>query len=95
MGEDSSAIPLDRIAECVDHFGVVIYTIPLSIPQLSGLNLSPSKLIIEANYKDPCLSGENYISGLEWLKYQAIISFNLMTCLSSDEESVNNFIASL
>jgi shikimate 5-dehydrogenase len=49
---------------------------------------------VEPNYKDPCLqapceaAGATYISGMDWLKEQAIAGYRLMTGIEPDEASV-------
>lgn len=56
---------------------VIVYTLPSAAP---GCDRLDCRTLIEANYKDPCLSGHNgYISGLEWLHLQALLGYSLIT----------------
>lgn len=68
---------------------VIIYTLPKAVP---GMNELDCRVLIEANYKDPCLEGENcgrkYVSGMEWLKLQAVCGYALMTGETPDRDAV-------
>lgn len=56
---------------------VIIYTLPKAV---DGIGRLECQTIIEANYKDPCLSSRpGYIPGTEWLLQQAIMGYSLMT----------------
>ena len=56
---------------------VIIYTLPKAVPGLEALE---SGVLVEANYKDPCLTAHpGYISGRQWLVAQAEAGFALMT----------------
>ncbi len=62
---------------------VIIYTLPSAAPGFDSLDC---RIIIEANYKDPCLSGhKGYISGLEWLRGQALLGFPILTGRNTEE----------
>lgn len=66
----------DEIAEGVTD-DVIIYTLPSAAPGCGRLSC---RVLIEANYKDPCLTGHNgYVSGMEWLRAQAILGFAILT----------------
>ena len=90
-----SAAPMDSFEKHFLEAEIIVYTLPLAVPAL--LNLSRKairgggifkrrqhKFILEANYKDPALTGEvtgrmskinpyiKFISGKEWLLHQAI-----------------------
>lgn len=64
---------------------IIIYTLPKAVPGIDKLDCS---VLIEANYKDPCLSPGlispqlsspfKYIPGTEWLRRQAELGFPLM-----------------
>lgn len=79
--------PLDEIAILASVCDLLIYTLPVAIPQLHdisdrgfGCRLC-NPVILEANYKDPCLEGttRRYISGREWHLAQARTGYELMT----------------
>lgn len=64
----------------------VIYTLPKAV---KGIDRIHCRQLLEANYKDPCLSShEGYISGLEWLQWQAILGYKLMTGIDPDEKAI-------
>lgn len=66
----------DEIASGLET-DLVIYTLPCYV---SGADKLKSPVLIEANYKDPCLTGhEGYIPGTDWLKAQADAGFFIMT----------------
>ena len=71
----------DEIADGVSD-DVIIYTLPSTVPGCDRLNC---RVIIEANYKDPCLTEHNgYVSGLEWLRAQARLGFGILTGQSGE-----------
>lgn len=57
---------------------LVIYTVP---GPMEGLPAFPDAVILEANYRTPCLEGQGrvYISGLRWLLYQAVAGYSIFT----------------
>ena len=57
---------------------LVIYTVP---GPMEGLPDFPEAVILEANYKTPCLEGHGraYISGRRWLLYQAVAGYEIFT----------------
>ena len=56
---------------------VIIYTLPCAVPGIDRLECDH---LLEANYKDPCLSGRpGYIPGSAWLLAQAVTGYALMT----------------
>lgn len=75
-GLDIQVFHHDEIAGGVSA-DVIIYTLPKAV---EGIDKLDCRTLIEANYKDPCLSGhDGYISGLVWLRSQANLGFVLMT----------------
>ena len=94
-GSRISAAGLETFAEHFKDADIVVYTIPLAIPAIDALTRSEirgagfwqkrrSKIILEANYKDPAFTPElksrlqkvnpdiRFIDGKEWLLHQAI-----------------------
>ena len=70
--------PLEELPLLWAVADLVIYTRPMSVPELDGCEGSPA--ILEANYKDPCLAGRpGYISGKLWHRAQAETGYPLMT----------------
>ena len=57
---------------------LVIYTVP---GPMGGFPEYPEAIILEANYRTPCLEGRGkaYISGLRWLLYQAVAGYEIFT----------------
>lgn len=77
---------LYRHAEIVDGVSadVIIYTLPRAV---EGIDKLECKSLIEANYKDPCLSGHpGYIPGTAWHLMQAVLGYSLMTGEQPDQE---------
>ena len=97
-----SAAGIDRFEEYFRESDIVIYTLPLAIPVLKILERSTirggklwqrkrSKIILEANYKDPAFTSEitericrinpkiRFISGKEWLLHQAVGAYKSFT----------------
>lgn len=72
---------------------ILIYALPVKIDLVDTMQLA-GKVVVEANYKDPCLkercseAGATYISGMDWLAGQAIEGYQLMTGLQPDAERV-------
>ncbi len=76
--------PLEEIPLLAGVADLIIYTLPFPIPEIAGLSSSGNSagpVILEANYKEPCLaaSGLPYIPGTAWLRAQAETGFPLMT----------------
>ena len=91
----SGMIPLrlEQVPEQMAGVRILIYALPMKIDLVDDLVLE-GKVVVEANYKDPCLrercaeAGATYISGMEWLAGQAIEGYQLMTGLEPDAERV-------
>ena len=69
-------IPTDDLAALSPD--LVIYTVP---GPMGGFPEYPEAIILEANYRTPCLEGRGkaYISGLRWLLYQAVAGYEIFT----------------
>ena len=66
---------------------LVIYTVP---GPMEGLPDFPSAVILEANYRTPCLEGcgRAYISGRRWLLYQAVAGYEIFTGETPDADAM-------
>ncbi len=66
---------------------LVIYTVP---GPLEGLPDFPDAVILEANYRTPCLQGRGkaYIPGLRWLLYQAVAGYEIFTGEKPDTDAM-------
>ena len=66
---------------------LVIYTVPSPIEDLPDF---PDAVILEANYRTPCLKGHGkaYISGLRWLLYQAVAGYSIFTGEEPDRNAM-------
>ena len=84
---------LEQAPQYLAQADILIYGLPLRLDLVDSLpqNL---RVVVEANYKDPCLvqacsdRGIPYISGMDWLREQAISGYRLMTGIEPDEERV-------
>ena len=67
-------------AEDIDALSpdLVIYTVP---GPMDGFPEFPEAVILEANYRTPCLEGRGkaYISGRRWLLFQAVAGYEIFT----------------
>ena len=73
---------------------LLIHTTDYELPSQREVDFSGTA-IIEANYKNPNLSSLNcniYISGKEWLIYQAIPAFNILTGYPPDIDAIKKII---
>lgn len=110
--------PITDFREAFRECDLVIYTLPVALPEVADLQPSttPSsgpKLILEANYKTPCLAGLlpdvtpgtlapssatvasgplRYIPGINWLLYQALTGYGLMTGRTPDFAAMQDSI---
>ena len=65
---------------------VIIYTLPRAVEGIDRLDCAH---LLEANYKDPCLSGRpGYIPGTAWHLQQAVLGYALMTGEQPDAASM-------
>ena len=66
---------------------LVIYTVP---GPMDGFPEFPEAIILEANYRTPCLEGRGkaYISGLRWLLYQAVAGYEIFTGETPDADAM-------
>lgn len=98
--EEIEVLPLEKFPEAFAEADLVIYTVPEAIDGISAIDkscLSKEKFILEANYKTPVLEcfkdSCSYVSGLNWLVNQAIVSYEAFTGIEPDEQAmqkVNN-----
>lgn len=66
---------------------LVIYTVP---GPMDGFPEFPEAIILEANYRTPCLEGRGkaYISGRRWLLYQAVAGYGIFTGETPDADAM-------
>jgi len=75
----SDVRPLDELPLLAGVADVVVYTLPLAVPQMEGVRCA---CLLEANYRDPQYAegvAEKYIPGRRWLEAQARTGYPLMT----------------
>lgn len=97
-GFNITAAPMSEFRNHFRDAGIIIYTLPVHIPELNMLSANDirgntfwrkeTKVIVEANYKDPAFSEEfirkleqtnpklTYVSGKEWLLHQAVGAYH-------------------
>ena len=72
---------------------LIVYTLPKSV---SGIENIKCRYLLEANYLTPCCSDlpgvDHYISGMQWLRAQAILGYGLMTGEEPDAEAIASAI---
>ncbi len=84
---------LEQVRDYAASTQILIYALPVHIDLVETLPLK-SRIVVEPNYKDPCLkslcdaAGATYISGMDWLGEQAIAGYRLMTGLEPDAARV-------
>ncbi len=65
---------------------VIIYTLPSAVDGIDSLDCAT---LIEANYKDPCLTGHpGYVPGTAWHLQQAVLGYGLMSGEAPDVEAM-------
>ena len=86
-------LKLEQAAAQAAGADILIYGLPVRIDLVDNLPLE-GRVVVEANYKDPCLdqrcaeAGATYLSGMDWLREQALSGYRLMTGLDPDEARV-------
>ena len=84
---------LEQVPAFIGSVNILIYAIPAALDMVATMPLT-GKVVVEANYKDPCLKercteeGITYISGTDWLGEQAVAGYLLMTGLEPDAARV-------
>lgn len=84
------AIPLPEIASA--GADLVLYTLPAALPEMPDWH---DAVVLEANYKTPCLPGRPcrlYLSGHRWLLHQAVAGYALFTGEEPDTEKMAEMI---
>jgi len=80
------SVKYENLAQTLNLFDIIIYTLPTHTSVIN--NIAQSKIVIEANYKDPSINKTGY----EWLYWQALSGFLLMTGAEPDRESMISFL---
>jgi shikimate 5-dehydrogenase len=88
------AIPIADFKEAFKECDLVIYTLPMALPEIAELSADElaehsGKVVLEANYRNPSFDDNEqiklasadcrYIPGQQWLLYQALTGYSLMT----------------
>ncbi len=76
-------VTMEEAIAGIRQYNAVIYTLPVGIPE-THLIAESGALIIEANYRNPQLGGNRYVSGRQWLVAQAVRGFKEMTGRNPD-----------
>ncbi len=74
------SVPLQSLPEQVRLADFIIYTLPVSIPELELCDFE-GKTVLEAKYYDSSIKkvpGMNYIPGTEWLHLQALATYRIL-----------------
>ena len=110
-GFDVKAEQLSELCRYFREAGVIVYTLPLHIPALDQLSdddikgvPAATKILLEANYKDPSFSEADiaslksinpdlhYIHGKEWLLHQAVGAYKSFTGEDPNIESMRKVL---
>ena len=91
---------LEDINHLISISDIIIYTIPILLKNIDTKILT-TKIVIEANYKDPALkhffnnNKECYLGGEIWLLEQAIPAFEIFTQIAPNKEAMKLLIKKL
>ena len=100
--------PLEEFCRCFREADIIIYNIPMAIPQVAELtedDYRGTKVIIEANYKNPSFDKNmtdrmiaanpdaRYVSGETWLLYQALTGYEIFTGEKPDPVKMSEVIS--
>lgn len=87
--EGVSLHPLSMVGSLAGGAELVIWCLPCTLDGLASMNC---QCLLEANYRDPAFGTESvsgrYIGGREWLKYQAISGFEILTGMKPDIDAI-------
>lgn len=82
-------IDIHDVPARLNAFDIVIYCLPFALEGVGAECFKSGQLLLEANYRDPAFSGlalakvqdagVTYIPGTDWLLYQALSGYSLMT----------------
>lgn len=93
--DELSVADISEFAEQFRKADLVVYTVPCAVwegPEPDLGKADKNKFILEANYVSPCLeslAGKfTYLSGLNWLMNQAIVSYEAFTGKEPDQEQM-------
>lgn len=84
---------LEQVPDHIDPASILVYALPVRIPLADTLPIEGC-IVVEASYRNPCLAqrcaetGVTYISGIDWLREQALSGYRLMTDEEPDAERV-------
>ena len=99
--------PLEEFCRCFREADIIIYNIPMAIPQVAELaedDYRGTKVILEANYKNPSLDkaltdriiesnpNARYVSGETWLLYQAVTGYEIFTGERPDLQKMSDVL---
>lgn len=88
--------PISEFTASFKEADDIIYTIPTAVFKPEELADCEGKMILEANYKTPCLEFLKekctYISGLNWLFNQAVVAYEAFTGEEPDEEEMKKVL---
>lgn len=95
-GEEVEVRSIGEFTAAFNEADDVIYTIPEAVFKAEDLEVAEDKMILEANYRTPCLEifkdKCTYVSGLNWLFNQAVVSFEAFTGEEPDEEAMKKVL---
>ncbi len=83
-----------NLKDTISRSDIIISCIPQGNSVLQNIAFSPGQTVLDADYRHSSLEqktkneGAKYISGLEWLKYQALPAFALITGLTPPTEQI-------
>lgn len=90
-------VPIGSFKDAFAKADLVVYTVPGGLDvDLSDLTPDESRLVLEANCKNPWLEQwkdkYTYVSGLNWLYNQAVVAYGEFTGEEPDEEAMKKVL---
>ncbi|MBQ0005864.1 MAG: hypothetical protein KBS57_00450 [Alistipes sp.] len=91
------SFPLSALPDQVRLADFIIYTLPVSIPELELCDFE-GKTVLEAKYYDSSIKkvpGMNYIPGTEWLRLQALATYRILGLITDTFKPADSSLSPL
>ena len=100
-GHPITPLSLSQANDYLPACSLIINTLPLSVPETQILNFNPTQTILDASYSVRPLerqarqAGAKYIGGERWLLHQAVPSFELMTQMPPNVDTMEQLLMTI